>query len=129
MNIRKAHSFPPSSLDRRFTEFIVSPKKVVGCRGGSRNVEGIPWKIGKLPNVHFMFLIDMKFISNILKMFLRGSSSVPGARLRFSNFSKFSNFKIPQCPKRKDEISEFRTTKFERLQNRNSQFQSFKLSS
>ena len=33
------HSFPPRSLDRRSTEFIVSPK-VVGCRGGSRYVEG-----------------------------------------------------------------------------------------
>ena len=31
---------PPSSLDRRSMEFIVSPKKVVGCRGGSRYVEG-----------------------------------------------------------------------------------------
>ena len=31
----------PSSLDRRSIEFIVSPKKVVGCRGGSRNVEGL----------------------------------------------------------------------------------------
>ena len=38
--IHQAHSFPPSSLDRRSTELIVSPKKVVGCRGGSRNVEG-----------------------------------------------------------------------------------------
>ena len=41
-----AHSFPPSSLDRRCFEFIVSPKKVVGCRGGSRNVErcwGFPY--------------------------------------------------------------------------------------
>ena len=36
----QAHSFPPSSLDRRSAELIVSPKKVVGCRGGSRNVEG-----------------------------------------------------------------------------------------
>ena len=35
-----AHSFPPSSLDRRSTEFIVTPKKVVGCRGASRNAEG-----------------------------------------------------------------------------------------
>ena len=40
-----AHSFPPSSLDYRSTELIVSPKKVVGCRGvpqeGGR-VLGIP---------------------------------------------------------------------------------------
>ena len=37
---RSAHSFPPSSLDRRCFMFIVSPKKVVGCRGGNRYVEG-----------------------------------------------------------------------------------------
>ena len=36
----QAHSFPPISLDRRSTELIVSPKKVVGCRGGSRYVKG-----------------------------------------------------------------------------------------
>ena len=36
----QAHSFPRSSLDRRSTEFIMSPKKVAGCRDGSRNVEG-----------------------------------------------------------------------------------------
>ena len=36
----RAHSFPPSSLDRRCFMFIVSPKKVVGCRGGNQNVEG-----------------------------------------------------------------------------------------
>ena len=36
----KAHSFPPSSLGRRSTDLIVSPKKVVGCKGGSRYVEG-----------------------------------------------------------------------------------------
>ena len=55
----QAHSFPPSSLDRRSTELIVSPKKVVGCRGGSRNVEGcwgFPYlKIQKLANCHFIF--------------------------------------------------------------------------
>ena len=47
-----------SSLKRRSIEFIVSPKKVVGCRGGSQNVEGywgFPYlKIEKLANVHFM---------------------------------------------------------------------------
>ena len=37
---RQAHSFPPSSLDRRSAELIVSPKKVVGCRGGNRYFEG-----------------------------------------------------------------------------------------
>ena len=31
----------------------------------------------------------MTFISQMLKMFVRGSSSVPGARLRLFNFSKF----------------------------------------
>ena len=36
----KLTRFPPSSLDRRSTEFIVSPMKVVGCRGGSRYFEG-----------------------------------------------------------------------------------------
>ena len=30
---------PPSSLDYRSTELIVSPKKLVGCRGGSRYVQ------------------------------------------------------------------------------------------
>ena len=40
-NAGTPHSFPPSSLDRRCFEFIVSPKKVVGCRGGNQNVEGI----------------------------------------------------------------------------------------
>ena len=35
----QAHSFPPSSLDRRFAELSVSPKKVVGCRGWGRYVE------------------------------------------------------------------------------------------
>ena len=54
----QAHSFPPSSLDYRSTELIVSPKKVVGCKGGSRYVEGfwgLPYlKIEKLANFHFM---------------------------------------------------------------------------
>ena len=42
---------PACSLDLRSTELIVSPKKVVGCRGGSRNVEGC-WEFPylKLPN-------------------------------------------------------------------------------
>ena len=55
----QAHSFPPSSLDRRFTELIASPKKVVGCRGGSRNVEGCwgtPYlKIKKTQFLNFQF--------------------------------------------------------------------------
>ena len=34
------HSLPPSSLDRGSIEFILSPKKLVGCRGGSRNADG-----------------------------------------------------------------------------------------
>ena len=37
----RVHSFPPCSLDLRSMEFIVSPKKVVGCRGGNRYFEGI----------------------------------------------------------------------------------------
>ena len=39
-HIEAAHSFPPCSLDPRSTELIVTPKKVVGCRGGFGNVEG-----------------------------------------------------------------------------------------
>ena len=38
--LHQAHSFPPSSLDRRRFMLIVSPKKVVGWRGGNQNVEG-----------------------------------------------------------------------------------------
>ena len=44
----QAHSFPPSSLDRHCFMFIVSPKKVVGCRGGNRNVEGESLTFGEL---------------------------------------------------------------------------------
>ena len=29
-------------------EFILSPKKVVGCRGGNQNVEGDPFTFGSL---------------------------------------------------------------------------------
>ena len=61
-------AMPPRFLGRRSMEFIVSPKKVVGCRGGSQNVGGgilllenrkvcrrFPdLKIEKLPNVHFV---------------------------------------------------------------------------
>ena len=39
-NWPKAHSFPPSSLDRCCSMFIVSPKKVVVCRGGNRYFGG-----------------------------------------------------------------------------------------
>ena len=50
----QAHSFPPSSLDYRSTELIVSPKKVVGCRGGSRNVEGAgDFQISNIRNGNF----------------------------------------------------------------------------
>ena len=44
----QAHPFPPSSLDRRSIEFIVSPKKVVGCRGGNQNVEWDSLTFGEL---------------------------------------------------------------------------------
>ena len=64
----------------------------VWCRGASRNVEGcwgFPYlKIQKLPNFHFMLLIDVKFISKVFKICLRESSSFPGARLRLFNFSE-----------------------------------------
>ena len=40
LELPQAHSFPPSSLDRRCFEFILSLKKVVGCRGGSWYVKG-----------------------------------------------------------------------------------------
>ena len=51
------------------------PRRWSGAGGGGRYVEGC-WgfwefrylKIQKLPNVHLMFLIDMKIISNILKI-------------------------------------------------------------
>ena len=39
-NKSEAHSFPPSSVDQRSAELILSPKKVVGCRGGSRHGKG-----------------------------------------------------------------------------------------
>ena len=48
----------------------LSPKKVVGCRGESRNVAGcwgFPYlKIEMLASFHFMLLIDMEFISKML---------------------------------------------------------------
>ena len=71
---------------------------IIMVQGGSRYVEGcggFPYlKIEKFAYFPFMFLIDMKFISNILKICSRGSSSFVGARLRLSDFSKFQNFKI-----------------------------------
>ena len=42
-----------------------------------------------LANLHFMFLIDMKFIFKLLKNFLRGSSSFVGPRLRLFMFSQY----------------------------------------
>ena len=45
---RQAHSFPPSSLDRRCFMLIVSPKTVVGCRGGNLYVEGDLFTFGYL---------------------------------------------------------------------------------
>ena len=55
----------------------MSPKKVVGCRGGSRHVEGcwgFPYlKIEKFvgfTKFHFMFLVDMTLISKIWEMSL-----------------------------------------------------------
>ena len=47
-----------------------------------------------LPNSHFMFLIDMKYISNMFDGFLRGSSSFLGARL----FENWQHFGFPQLP-------------------------------
>ena len=69
-------------------------------------VLGTPYlKIEQLVNLHFMFFIDMRFISNILKIFLRGSSSLPVQifeipffeTLTFYNstVSKFPMFKCP----------------------------------
>ena len=60
----------PSSLDLRSTELIVSPKKVVGCRGGNQNREGCWWFPYLTIKSHQIsiscFSIDMKFISKIL---------------------------------------------------------------
>ena len=60
---------------------------------GAQNVEGcwgFPYlELQKLPKFHFTFLIDMKFIYNILKNCWRESSSSSGARLRLFNFSNF----------------------------------------
>ena len=82
-----AHSFSPSSLDYRSTELIVSPKKVVWCMGGSRNVEGcwgVPHlKIEKLPNCQFMFSdrcefhIHQKTWNGNLPTFLFSSKGAP----------------------------------------------------
>ena len=57
-NESQPHSVPPSSLDHRSTELIVSPKKVVGCRGRSRHVEGC-WEFrnSQLVNVELLFCI------------------------------------------------------------------------
>ena len=58
------------SRSPKFKKRIVQKHlKLVGCRGGNRNVEGCWWfpylKI-KIPNFDFMFLMDVKFISKIL---------------------------------------------------------------
>ena len=73
----------------------------------------------KIPNFHFVFLIDMKFISNILKYFLRGSASFSGARLRDLKVSKSLKF-------RSSPISKCQSFKLSKL--RNFKFQSFKKS-
>ena len=76
---------PPSSLDRRSTELIVSPEKVVGCRGGSRYFEGcwdsLTWKYKSWQLSISWFLIDMKFISKSLYILFNQSSSFPGPHL------------------------------------------------
>ena len=106
----------PSSLDYRSTELTVSSKKVVVCRGGSRYVErcwGFPYlKIQKLPICHFMFLVDLKFISKILKNCLRGSSSLFGVRLRLFNFSKLQKSK---CRRIKQNKTNFEVSKASKL--------------
>ena len=73
----KPNLFHPSSLDRRSMEFIVFPKKVVRCRGGNQNSEGwwgFPYlKIKKFvgfTTFPFHVLIDIKFISKILRFYL-----------------------------------------------------------
>ena len=86
------------------------PQEVVGCRGGSQHVEGIPllenkkvWgfpyiKIEKLTNVHFMFLIDMKFISTILKICYGDLHHFRCPSFNVSTFRKL-NFGIPTFQK------------------------------
>ena len=55
-------------------------------RGGNQNVEGCWWfpylKIEKLPSCHFMFLIDMKFLSNIFSILFNQSLSFSDPHLR-----------------------------------------------
>ena len=116
-----AYSFPPSSLDDRSTELIASPKKVVWYRGGSRYVEGcwgVPHlEIQKFPNCHFMFLIDMKFVSKILKNSWRGYSSSSGANFQNFNCSKCISFKL--------QISKFRTFKISNVELQASKISKF----
>ena len=92
-------------------------KSTVWCRGGSRYVEGcwgFPYlRIQKLPSCHFMFLIYIKCVSNILQICAQRSSSFSSARLRLFNFSKFPNFKI------------FKVSKYKVPTFRNAQKQSF----
>ena len=54
---------PSSSLDRRSIEFIVSPKKVVGCRGGRRYVEGGSWLLGFLVSKFLCFRVSSFLVS------------------------------------------------------------------
>ena len=100
-------------LTRRSTEVSVSPKKVVGCRGGSRNVEecwGFPYlKIQKLSIVHFMFfdryeihIQDFEDVFRVIVIISRCPSSqhlikneIPDSR--FPNYYFFIVLCISNC--------------------------------
>ena len=57
-----------------------------------------------------MFLIDIKFISKMLKIFLRGSSSCSGACLRGFISSKFQKIEMPD--KQVSNFQSFKASKF-----------------
>ena len=65
--------------------------KIKKCR------DSLTWKyinMEDLPNFHFMFLIDMKFISKLLWILLNQSLSFSGPHLRLFKISKFHSFKF-----------------------------------
>ena len=84
------------SLLRNTGSSLVSPKRVVGCRGGSRYVEGcwgFPYLKIQLQNANFMFFIDIKF-SKILKMFYGDLHHLSVPVFGFSTFRSFKNSKF-----------------------------------
>ena len=97
--------FPPSSLVSpkltrcRSSELVVSPKKVVGCKGGSRYVEGCcefpHLKIEKLPFSHFMFFDRNEIhIQDFGDLFTGIFIISPVPVFDFSTFQYFRNHKF-----------------------------------